>query len=131
MRDAKGLELLLDLDESTGIDAQRAQSIAELLPTIVVVNSTNPWVLSNVEPGATALLATFGVTERALAEIVTGVVQPTGRLPFTFPASMDAVRAKPSDIPGWAAAPSYPYTDRTGARYCFGYGQTYGVERLG
>jgi beta-glucosidase len=67
------------------------------------VSSTNPWVLSNVEPTAVALAATFGVTEEALAEILTGVVHPTGRLLFTFPASMDAVRATPSDIPGWAA----------------------------
>ena len=125
MRDAKGEELLLDLDDTTGIDAQRAQTIASMLPTVVVVTSTNPWVLANVEPGAAALVATFGVTELALAEILTGVVHPTGRLPFTFPASMDAVRAKPSDIPGWAADESYPYTDRTGARYRFGYGQTY------
>jgi beta-glucosidase len=125
MRDAKGQELLLDLDDATGIDAARALTITGGLPTIVVIGSTNPWVLSNVEPGAAAMLATFGVTERALAEILTGVVHPTGRLPFTFPASMDAVREKPSDIPGWAANDAYAYTDRTGARYRFGYGQTY------
>jgi beta-glucosidase len=125
MRDAKGQELLLDLDDSTGIDAARALAVTSALPTVVVVGSTNPWVLSNVEPGAAALLATFGVTERALAEILTGVVHPTGHLPFTFPASMDAVRAKPSDIPGWAADESYAFTDRTGARYRFGYGLTY------
>lgn len=125
MRDAKGLDLLLDLDESTGIDAARAKNVMSLLPTIVVVSSTNPWVLSNVEPDAAALLATFGVTERALAEVLTGVAQPTGRLPFTFPASMDEVCAKPSDIPGWAAEQSYAYTDRTGTQYRFGFGQGY------
>jgi beta-glucosidase len=125
MRDAKGLDLLLDLDESTGIDAARAKNVMSLLPTIVVVSCTNPWVLSNVEPDAAALLATFGVTERALAEVLTGVVQPTGRLPFTFPASMDAVCAKPSDIPGWAAEQSYAYADRTGTHYRFGFGQGY------
>ena len=107
----KGLDLLLDLDESTGIDSARAKTIMAMLPTVVVVSSTNPWVLPNVEPDAAALLATFGVTERALAEILTGVVRPTGRVSFTFPASMDAVCAKPSDIPGWAAEPSYAYTD--------------------
>jgi beta-glucosidase len=125
MRDAKGLDLLLDLDESTGIDAARAQTVMASLPTIVVVSSTNPWVLANVEPNAAALLATFGVTERALAEVLAGVFRPTGRLPFTFPASMDAVSAKPSDIPGWAADSSYAYADRTGAQYCFGFGKGY------
>jgi beta-glucosidase len=125
MRDAKGFDLLLDLDESTGIDSARVKEIMALLPTIAVVSSTNPWVLANVEPGAAALLATFGVTERALAEIIAGRTQPAGRLPFTFPASMDAVRAKPSDIPGWAADASYAYTDRKGARYSFGFGLSY------
>jgi beta-glucosidase len=125
MRDAKGEELMLDLDETTGIDARRVRLIMSSRPTIVVVSSTNPWVLSNVEADATALMATFGVTERALAEIITGVVHPTGRLPFTFPASLDAVRTKPSDIPGWAADESYAYVDRTGAKYGFGFGLTY------
>jgi beta-glucosidase len=125
MRDAKGLDLLLDLDETVGIDAARLQAIVTALPTVVVVGSTNPWVLANVEPHATALLATFGVAEAALAEILTGVVSPTGRLPFTFPSSMDAVRSKPSDIPGWAGDPTYAYTDRNGTQYTFGHGLTY------
>jgi beta-glucosidase len=125
MRDAQGQELLLDLDDTTGIDASRVQAISSSLPTIVVVSCTNPWVLTNVEPHAAALLATFGVTELALAEILTNVAQPTGRLPFTFPASMDAVQSKPSDIPGWAAEDTYPYVDRTGTHYHFGYRQTY------
>jgi beta-glucosidase len=125
MRDAKGQELLLNLDGATGIDAARAQAITAALPTIVVVGGTNPWVLTNVEPHAAAMLATFGVTERALGEILTGAVHPTGSLPFTFPSSMDAVRSKPSDIPGWAADETYAYIDRTGASYGFGYGLTY------
>src|SRR5439155_743009 len=36
-------------------------------------------------------------------------VQPTGKLPFELPSSMDAVRARLPDVPHDSDAPLYPY----------------------
>ena len=44
-------------------------------------------------------LAHFGVTDEALLDVLTGVVAPTGKMPFELPSSMDAVRAQKEDVP--------------------------------
>lgn len=125
MTDMHGRPLSVDLGRETGVDVDRIKQIERTRPTILVVNCVNPWVLSEVEPDAVAVLATFGVREFALAEVLTGACDPVGRLPLTLPASMAAVIAKPSDIPGWAGGDDYPYRNAVGDAYRFGFGLGY------
>jgi beta-glucosidase len=56
-------------------------------------------VVAELASEAGALLATFGVSDEALLDVLTGKHPPTGKLPFEMPSSMDAVRAQLEDVP--------------------------------
>lgn len=87
-------------------------------PVIVVVSMDNPTVLSEVEPLADALFVGFSVQAQAYLDLVFGVEEPFGLLPFEMPASMKAIEEHCEDKPHDIA----PYTDADGNRYGFAYG---------
>lgn len=60
-------------------------------------------------------LATFGVSDEALLDVLMGKFVPTGKLPFELPFSMEAVRAQLEDVPYDSKAPLFK----------FGFGLTY------
>lgn len=66
---------------------------------IVVINSVNPTVLSEVEPLADAILITFTVQKQAVLEIINGTYEPSGLLPFQMPANMKTVELQAEDTP--------------------------------
>jgi len=68
-------------------------------PTIVALHLNNPLVVPELAREAAALLATFGVSDEALFDVLLGKLAPTGKLPFELPSSMDAVRAQLEDVP--------------------------------
>ena len=114
------------LSTLTGIDVARVKSIEGTKPTVLVINFINPWVVNEVEPGAAALLATFDVKAEALLDVVRGRFKPTGKLPLTIPADQAAVDRNAPDVPGYAEAFDYAYTNRAKDRYVFGFGLSYG-----
>ena len=67
---------------------------------------------------AGAILATFGVTDTAMMEVLSGKFKPQGKLPFALPKTQKAVDEQKSDLPGFDET-----TD--GALFKFGYGLTY------
>ncbi len=76
-----------------------------------------PYVLddaSNLKQ-AGALMATFGVTDKAMMEVVSGKFTPMGKLPFALPKTQAAVDTQDSDAPGYDET-------KDGALYKFGYG---------
>jgi beta-glucosidase len=101
--------------------------------TVVVVNSGAPVLLPWAGDVATVLVAWFPGQEfgNALADVLTGAVEPGGRLPVTWPASEDAL---PSVTPVNGELPYdeglligyrwYLATDRTPA-FPFGHGLGY------
>jgi beta-glucosidase len=70
-----------------------------LKPTVVAIHLDRPYVIPELAREAAALVATFGVTDAALFDVISGAFPPTGRLPFELPSSMDAVRAQKEDVP--------------------------------
>jgi beta-glucosidase len=49
-------------------------------PTILAINYTNPWVIEEIDKGkAKSIIATFGTTQEALLDIVTGAFNPYGQ----------------------------------------------------
>lgn len=107
---------------SPSLDQVRTLIAASGDPGKVVISIyfRNPYVLDE-ESGlkdAGGLLATFGVSDRAQFDVLTGKHSPAGRLPFALPASRDAVLQQHPDAPG------YEDTE-DGALYPFGFGLGY------
>lgn len=75
------------------------QALMRKKPTIVVVQFDKPLVIPELARESAALLATFGVSDEALFDVLTGRFNPTGRLPFELPSSMEAVRQQLEDLP--------------------------------
>lgn len=53
------------------------------------------------------VLATFGTTNAALLDIITGRFNPTGKMPFTTPISEDEAQKQLSDVPGYLKGKQY------------------------
>lgn len=104
---SQGSKIDLNLS-SNRIDVNHVNEILNAKPTIVAINYTNPWVISEIDKGkASSIIATFGTTQDALLDIVTGAYNPTGKMPFTTPVSQAAVDSNKSDVPGYMEGPGY------------------------
>ena len=79
-----------------------------------------PYVMDDASrlKNAGAITATFGVTDVAMLDVLSGKFKPQGKLPFALPKTLKAVQEQKSDLPGFDET-----TD--GALYKFGYGLTY------
>jgi Beta-glucosidase-related glycosidases len=87
-------------------------------PVVVVVRSSRPTVLSELEPYADAVLVTFGVQNQAFLEIISGATEPSGLLPMQFPADMRTVEEQQEDVPHDMRA----LVDADGHTWDFAYG---------
>lgn len=88
-------------------DYQIIERASAKVPTVVTVYLDRPAILSKFNTRVGALLANFGVSDRALFDVITGKAQPEGRLPFELPSSMQGVDAQASDRPHDTAHPLY------------------------
>ncbi len=119
----KGMSITLNKD--TGIDVAKIKSIESKVPTVLIINLVNPWVINEIEPDAAAVLTTFGIKGEALLDVVYGRFKPTGKLPLTIPKNQEAVEKNASDVPGFAENFDYAYTNADGNKYVFGFGISY------
>ncbi len=88
----------------------RKSEILDLLqtvPTIVVIYLDRPAVIPEIVAGAIAVIADFGASDRAVAEVVFGFAEPGGKLPFELPSSMEAVRKQHPDAPSDSSNPLF------------------------
>ena len=88
-------------------DVQAIARAAAHVPTIVAVEMDRPAVLTAIEPMAKAMLVTFGASDAAVLDIVTGRAVAQGHLPFSIPRSMADVEAQSPDLPDDGPAPAY------------------------
>ncbi|MDR2150257.1 MAG: glycoside hydrolase family 3 protein [Spirochaetaceae bacterium] len=87
-------------------------------PVIVFVHTVNPFVATEFEPVADAVLLEFSVEQKALLDLVSGRAEPSALLPFQMPADMETVEAQAEDIP----RDMKPYTDSVGHSWDFAFG---------
>ena len=86
--------------------------------TILAIRFRQPYVLDEASKlrNAGAVLATFGVSDAALMDILTGKFKPTGKLPFALANSAQAILGQDPDAPGYTKA---------GTLFPFGHGLSY------
>jgi beta-glucosidase len=94
-------------------------------PVILVLNEGRPRIINKIEPGASAILhiylpGNFGAN--ALADILAGEINPSGKLPITYPRYIN-------DLVGYIHKPSEgsgnPQGGTTDPQYEFGFGLSY------
>lgn len=80
--------------------------------TVLAIYFRQPYVLDEASGlrDAGALVATFGVSDVALMDVLTGKFKPQGKLPFALANNLQAVQNNEPDAPGYPAADTlYPY----------------------
>jgi beta-glucosidase len=92
-------------------------AICSAVSTIVDVYLDRPAVLPELADQAAALFGSYGSSDEACLDVVFGVAEPEGSLPFDLPRSMAAVTASRSDVPFDTADPVFR----------FGHGLRYGA----
>ncbi len=112
--DGKPIDLTVPPDQ-----LDRLRALMRTKPVVVAIHLDRPYVIPEIARESAALLATFGASDEAVLDVVTGGFAPTGKLPFELPSSMDAVRAQKEDVAFDSAQPLFP----------FGAGLTYGPAK--
>ena len=92
---------------------------------ILILNEGRPRIINHLEPGTAAIVDIFlpgNFGADALADILTGTVNPSGKLPITYPRYAN-------DLAGYIHKPSEgsgnPQGGATAPQYPFGFGLSY------
>lgn len=85
------------------------RALMQKKPTIFVMQFDSPYVIPEIANESAALLATFGAADEALFDVLTGRFNPTGKLPFELPSSIEAVREQLEDLPYDSKAPLFKF----------------------
>ena len=95
-----------------------ARKVMKNKPVIVSINMSKPMVFSEFEKDVDAIIATFGIQDQAIMEILSGAVEPSGLLPLQMPADMKTVEEQFEDVPYDMVC----HIDSEGNKYDFGFG---------
>lgn len=86
----------------------RVRAIAEHCPVIIDATLLRPAILAPLAEVASVLTGSYGSSDEALVDALTGLVPPRGTLPFEIPSSMEAVRVSLTDVASDTADPTFP-----------------------
>lgn len=87
-------------------------------PVIVVMALGNPAVVAEFEKEVSGIIASFGVQDQALLDIISGAKEPSGLLPIQMPANMKTVEEQKEDVPHDMEC----HIDSEGNKYDFAFG---------
>ncbi len=96
-------------------ELSRILDITRTVPTVVSIYLDRSAVIPEIVEASVGLLGEFGATDEAVLDIVFGEFNPTARLPFELPSSMEAVENQYEDVPYDSNDPVFE----------FGYGLSY------
>ena len=87
-------------------------------PVIVLMALSNPAIVAEFEMQVSGILASFGVQDQALLDIISGAKSPSGLLPLQMPADMRTVEEQKEDVPRDMKC----HVDTEGNTYDFAFG---------
>lgn len=90
-------------------------------PVIVTLMATRPVIVGEFEKAADAIVVSFGTSNEAFLDIISGKAEPSGLLPCQFPLNMETVELQKEDIP----RDMVPYVDSEGHAYDFAFGMNW------
>lgn len=85
--------------EYSAEEQERQAAIYAAVPSIVDIKFDRPAAVPEVAARATALLASYGSSPDAFLDVVFGVAEPEGKLPWDLPRSDEAVENSMEDVP--------------------------------
>ncbi|CZT25869.1 probable Probable beta-glucosidase C [Ramularia collo-cygni] len=85
--------------EYNSTEKARQAKVFAAVPTIVDMYLGRPAAIPEIMEQAVALLGSFGSGPDALLDVVFGVAEPKGKLPFDLPRSDEAVEDSKEDVP--------------------------------
>ncbi len=100
-------------------------------PLILVLNEGRPRLIRKIEPGSVAIVHTYlpgNFGGDALADILSGDINPSGKLPYTYPKFEQGLITydhKPSQNIAGTMEGAYDYGAQTSVQYPFGFGLSY------
>lgn len=80
-------------------ELQKYISLIKQKPTIIIANLSRPTILTEIDYNASAIIADFGSDEKIIKDLIHGVFNPSGKLPFDLPSSMESVNDQLEDLP--------------------------------
>ena len=121
---------LNEMDLSANQIALAQAMIATGKPVIVVLNQGRARIINKIEPGAAAILHTYlpgNYGGDALADILAGEVNPSGKLPVTYPRFANSLTPYIHKHSDQIANPqgAYDYSADFNPQYEFGFGLSY------
>ncbi len=96
-------------------EVQEYVKIIKEKPTIIIANLSRPAILTELESDAVAIIADFGSNDSIIKDLIYGKFNPSGKLPFDLPSSMESVNNQLEDLP----------FDLKDPLYSFGHGLSY------
>lgn len=78
-------------------------------PTITVMNLERPAVIPEINSATKSLIADFDCNDEIIMELIFGQFQPSGKLPFELPSSVEAVANQKEDVPYDSSNPLYRF----------------------
>ena len=97
-----------DLNFNDGIKT-KIKNYSKNKKLILVVDLNRPAILEDIKNSSAALIGTFGVLDEIIFEGIFGEFNPSGKLPFEIPSSMESVENQKEDLPDDTLDPTYEY----------------------
>jgi beta-glucosidase len=85
----------------------KIQNYSKQKELVVVVDLNRPAILKEIKELSSGLIGTFGVSDNIIFEGIFGEFNPSGKLPFEIPSSMESVLEQKEDLPDDSLNPTY------------------------
>lgn len=91
------------------VELERLLKITSEKPTIICIYMDRPAVMPEIVIASRGLLCDFGAYDDAILDIIFGRFNPTAKLPFEIPSSMEAVIKQHEDVPYDSENPTFHF----------------------